>query len=143
MKYRDLGTPPLRRLVAVFEMGDDVLPVLQSYCEEQGIVAATLAGIGGFAAATVAFYNMETKQYEPIRVDEQVEVLSFLGNVTEHQDKPKIHVHCVLGHRDGHTTGGHLLAATVRPTLELNVEELPGELKRRDRPEIGIPLIEL
>lgn len=143
MKHRDIGTEPLRRLVAVFEMGDDVLPVLQSFCEQNTIEAATLSGLGGFAAATVAFYNMETKQYEPVRVDEQVEVLSFLGNVTKHQGKPKIHVHCVLGHRDGHTTGGHLLAATVRPTLELTIEELPGELKRADRPEIGIPLIDL
>lgn len=143
MKHRDLGAQARRRWVAVFEIGDDVLHVLQAFCEEHAIRAATLTAIGGFAKSSVAFYNLQTKQYEPIEVDEQVEVLSFLGNVTLHAGKPKIHVHCVLGHRDGHTTGGHLLAGTVRPTLELTIEELAGEIERTDRPDIGIPLIHL
>lgn len=143
MKHRDLGLEPLRRLVAVLEMGEDVLPALQAFCEQNTIKAATITGIGGFGRATVAFYNMETKEYESIHVDEQVEVLSFLGNVTRYGDKPRIHVHCILGHRDGHTTGGHLLSGAVRPTLELVIEELAGDIERKDRPDIGIPLIDL
>jgi predicted DNA-binding protein with PD1-like motif len=86
---------------------------------------------------------METKRYEPIAVDEQVEVVSFLGNVTSYQGKPRLHVHCVVGHRDGHTTAGHLLSATVRPTLEVFIDEIASSLRRTDRPEIGIPLIDL
>jgi predicted DNA-binding protein with PD1-like motif len=66
-----------------------------------------------------------------------------LGNVTSYQDKPKVHVHCVVGHRNGRTAGGHLIAATVRPTLELIVEEISPALRRTDRPEIGIPLIDV
>jgi predicted DNA-binding protein with PD1-like motif len=143
VKHRDLAAQPIRRLIAVFEIGEDVLPLLQTFCETNEIAAGTLTGIGGFAKATVAFYNLQSKQYEPIEVDEQVEVLSFIGNVTMYQDKPKLHVHCVLGHRDGHTTGGHLLAATVRPTLEVTIDELSARIHRTDRPEIGIPLIEL
>lgn len=79
----------------------DVLPVVQAFCEQNTIKAATMSGLGGFGAATVA-----------------------------------------LGQRDGHTTGGHPLSGVVRPTLELLIEELAGEIKRTDRPHIGIPLID-
>ncbi|HKU66545.1 MAG TPA: PPC domain-containing DNA-binding protein [Candidatus Baltobacteraceae bacterium] len=133
----------VRKIAMVFDVDDDVLAELQQFCETERIFAATLCAIGGFRTATLAFYNMETKTYEPIEVDEQVEVLSLLGNVTEYRGKPKIHAHCTVGHRDGRTTGGHLLAAIVRPTLELTIDELPSDLHRTDRPEIGIPLIEL
>lgn len=142
MKHDGLGLV-VSRTIAVFETGDDVVPLLQFLCEREDIRGATLFGIGGFAKATVAFYNMESKQYEPIEVDEQVEVLSFAGNVTVYEGKPRIHVHCVLGHRDGHTTGGHLLNAIVRPTLELTIDVIGGRIKRTDRPDIGIPLIDL
>lgn len=132
-----------RRFALVGDTDDDVLPLLQQLCERERIESAALSAVGGFRSATLAFYDLQAKRYEPIAVEEQVEVLSFLGNVTMYQGKPKIHVHCVVGHRDGHTTGGHLLGAIVRPTLELLIDELPAVLTRTDRPDIGIPLIEL
>jgi len=132
-----------RRIAAVFDLGDSVLDELQRLCEREGIAAAAVSGIGGYREATLAYYDMEDKRYQPIEVKEQVEVLSFLGNVTEYEGKPKLHVHCILGRRAGSTIGGHLLHATVRPTLELSIEEYPQVLRRSARPEIGIPLIDL
>jgi predicted DNA-binding protein with PD1-like motif len=144
VKHRQLhGDELTRRFVAIFDIGEDVPAGLQQLCEHERITAAVLSGIGGFAHVTVGFYDMETKRYEPIAVDEQVEVVSFLGNVTSYQGKPRLHVHCVVGHRDGHTTAGHLLSATVRPTLEVFIDEIASSLRRTDRPEIGIPLIDL
>lgn len=144
MKHKVLGQAGGgRRIAAVFDPGDDVLDELKRLCEREGIAAAAISGIGGFLEATLAYYDMEAKRYEPIEVREQVEVLSFLGNVTEYEAAPKLHVHCIVGRRDGATIGGHLLSATVRPTLELLIHELPAVLRRADRPEIGIPLIDL
>jgi predicted DNA-binding protein with PD1-like motif len=144
VNYKRLnGREIARRFMLVFDMEDDVLQVLQRFCEREKVAAASISGIGGFRRAAVAYYDMEAKRYERIEIGEQVEVLSFLGSVTEYRENPKIHVHCIVGHRDGHTTGGHLLDGIVRPTLELIVEELSSNLHRTDRPEIGIPLIEL
>lgn len=144
MKYRRLNAHDIaRRFILVCDMDDDVLPAVQRFCEHERIAAASISGIGGFRSAGVAFYDMEAKRYERIEVGEQVEVLSFLGNVTAYRGKPKIHVHCVLGHRDGHTSGGHLLEGVVRPTLEVLIDEMSSNVCRTDRPEIGIPLIEL
>lgn len=144
MKHRVLGQAGGgRRFAAVFDIGDDVLEHLQQLCEREAIASASITGLGGFGSATLGYFDMEAKRYEPIPIDEQVEVLSLIGNVTEYQGKPKIHAHCVVGHRDGRTSGGHLLEGRVRPTLELLICELGSTLQRTDRPEIGIPLIDI
>lgn len=136
-------TPFGRSYALVGDLGDDVLAQLQEFLAAERVAAATFYGLGGFQQATLAYYDMEQKRYLPIEVDEQVEVLSFIGNVATYQEKPRIHAHCVVGHRDGHTTGGHLLAGIVRPTLELMIGEIAWGLTRTDRPEIGIPLLSL
>jgi predicted DNA-binding protein with PD1-like motif len=143
VKAYDFIWRPVRRFIVVFERGDDVLAELEALCGREDIRSATLTGIGGFERAKVAFLNVQSKEYEPIDVREQVEVVSFLGNVTQYNGKPKIHAHCVLGHRDGHTTAGHVLEAIVRPTLELALEVFAEEIRRTDRPDVGIPLIDL
>ena len=49
----------------------------------------------------------------------------------------------VLGLSDGSTRGGHLLAGTVRPTLEVVLTEVPVALRRKKRADLGIALIDL
>jgi uncharacterized protein len=142
MKSKFLGQQPSGRSYAVvFDLGDDVVDRLQHFLIAERIESATLYGLGGFHRTTLAYYDMEEKRYLPIEVNEQVEVLSFIGNVARYQEKPRLHAHCVVGHRDGRTTGGHLLAGVVRPTLELMLDEIAVGLQRTDRPEIGIPLL--
>jgi len=57
--------------------------------------------------------------------------------------KASLHVHIVLGLSDGSTRGGHLLAGTVRPTLEVVVTETPSTLRRKKRADLGIALIDV
>ena len=132
-----------RRFVLVGHTGDDVLEQITAFVRSESIMSAQFSGLGGFERGVLAYYNIESKAYEHIRVDEQVEVLSINGNISRYKGDLRIHAHCVVGHRDGHTTGGHLLQATVRPTLELMFEELADAIERKDNAEAGIPLIEL
>ena len=56
------------------------------------------------------------KRYTPISVDEQCEVLSLLGDIAEGDEgKASLHLHAVLGLRDGSVRGGHFLGGNVRP----------------------------
>jgi len=143
MEYRLFGGREVpRHFALVFELGDDVIAEMQRFVEEQNVMAAFFNGLGGFQRATFGFYNLTGKRYEPIEVG-QVEVLSLTGNVAIYDGKPKLHIHCALGHRDGRAVGGHLMQATVGPTLEIVLDELAGNLHRTDRPEIGLPLIDL
>ena len=57
--------------------------------------------------------------------------------------KASLHIHIVLGLSDGSTRGGHLLAGTVRPTLEVVLTEVPSKLRRKKRADLGIALIDI
>jgi predicted DNA-binding protein with PD1-like motif len=81
-------------------------------------------------------------EYIKIPVNEQVEVLSLMGNIALNDGKPKIHAHGVVGKSDGTTRGGHVLAAHVWPTLEVIVTESPKDLQRATDKETGLALIQ-
>jgi len=91
----------------------------------------------------LGFFNFEKRDYKRIPVNEQVEVLSLIGDVALEDGDPKIHAHVVLGKSDGTACGGHLLEAFVRPTLELILTESPKHLQRVMDDETGLALIEL
>ena len=68
----------------------------------------------------------------------------MLGDIgVDERDEPALHVHLVLGRRDGSAMGGHLLEAHVRPTLEVVLTESPAHLRRRKDPATGLSLIRL
>ena len=133
-----------RMYVAVLEAGDEVHDCLQRLAEEESLSAAQVTAIGAFRDATLAYFDWETKSYDEIPVDEQVEVLSMTGDIAlDENDRPKLHLHAVLGRRDGSTVGGHLMGAHVRPTLEVIVNEAPAFLHRVYDPHAGFALIRM
>lgn len=130
--------------MVVFEAGEEVTAGLLAFANEQHLSAAHLTAIGAFERVTLAFFDLQTKEYRKIPVNEQVELLSLTGNIAlDEENKPKLHAHVVIGKADGTAHGGHLLEAYVRPTLEAVVVESSGSLRRRMRPEFGLALLDL
>ena len=128
----------------VFDTGDEFISELTSFAEDNDLSAANLTALGAFSDAMLGYFDMETKEYEKIPVEEQVEVLSLVGTIAPKDDgEPQVHVHAVVGRSDGTTRGGHLLEAHVRPTLEVVLTESPEHLQRRTDAETGLPLISL
>ena len=130
--------------VVVLDSGEEAFAALTRFAREANISAASLTAIGAFERATVGWFDMASKSYRKIEVNEQCEVLSAIGDVAVGDDgKPSLHVHIVLGLADGSTRGGHLLAGTVRPTLEVVLTEVPAVLRRKKKPDLGIALIDI
>ncbi len=133
-----------RTTVVVLDSGEEAFAMLTRFADATGISGASLTAIGAFENAVVGWFDFATRSYKKIRVDEQCEVLSAIGDVATGDDgKASLHVHVVLGLSDGTTRGGHLLEGKVRPTLEAVIEETPAGLRRRKRPDLGIALIDL
>lgn len=144
MDYRVLGKGELRTIVAVFDTGDDVLEGLNRVATEAQLSAASITAVGAVQRATLGWYDIDAQTYRKNPVDEQAEVLSLLGDVAVGTDgEPAVHVHAVLGLRDGTTRGGHLLGGEVRPTLEVLLTESPAHLAKTYRPEVGLALIDV
>jgi predicted DNA-binding protein with PD1-like motif len=129
--------------VLVFDKGDEVVENLTRFASEQGLTSGHFTAIGAFSDVTLGFFDPETKEYERIKLDEQVEALSLVGDVSLEGEERRIHAHVVVGKRDGRAYGGHLLQAHVWPTLEVVLTESPAHLRRRLDEETGLPLIVL
>jgi predicted DNA-binding protein with PD1-like motif len=132
-----------KTFVLVFETGDEVVSQITAFARENDLDAASMTAIGAFSGATLGYFDIEKKEYEKIPVEEQVEVLSLIGDIALNEGEPELHAHAVLGRRGGTTRGGHLLEAYVRPTLEVVLVESPDRLKKRTNEETGLALIDL
>jgi predicted DNA-binding protein with PD1-like motif len=127
----------------VFDTGDEVISGLTTFAKEHYLEASDFTALGAFSGAIVGFFEVDQKQYRKIPIEEQVEVLTLVGNITLDDGEPKVHAHVVLGCADGATRGGHLLEGRARPTLELILSESPVQLRRQFDAASGLALIRL
>lgn len=127
----------------ILQYGDEVMASLKQFAQDNKLYGCRFTAIGAFSQTEVGFFDFATRDYVPIRFEEQMEVLSMVGDITLYEDKPQVHAHVVLGSRDGSARGGHLLKGMVHPTLEILLTESPLWMKRRMDAQSGIPLIEL
>jgi uncharacterized protein len=133
----------LKTYALVYEKGDEFMSELQRFAEQHALAASHFTAIGAFSDAVVGFFDRQKMNYKKIPVNEQVEVLTLVGNITSSNGEHKIHAHAVLGKPDASALGGHILEAHIWPTLEVIVEESPKHLLRQMDPETGLPLLEL
>jgi len=133
-----------RTYVLVLDAGEEAFAAISDFATRNQISGASLTALGAFERATVGWFDLRRKEYKPIEIDQQCEALSLVGDIAQGDDgKASLHIHAVLGLSDGTTRGGHLLKATVRPTLEVTIIDSPTHLRRRRRPELGLALIDL
>lgn len=133
-----------RTFVLVLAAGEEAFAAISDFAARENLSAASLTAIGAFERATLGWFDLANKKYKPIHIESQCEGLSLLGDIALGDDgKPSLHMHAVMGLSDGTTRGGHFLKGIVRPTLEVTINETPARLRRRQRPELGLALIDL
>jgi len=133
-----------RTFAVVLNTGDEVLASLQSFIKDQRIASAQLTAIGALSDVVIKYFDWDSKDYLNIGIDEQVEVASLIGDVaTAPSGEAALHVHLVVGKRDGTAMAGHLGKAHVRPTLEVVLIESPAHLQKKLDPTTGLALIRM
>jgi uncharacterized protein len=143
MKSKLLDDGPEKTWALIMDSGDEAASSIASFAREKKLRGSHLTAIGGFSRATLGYYDWETKTYLKIPIHEQVEVLSLIGDIAMEKSEPKVHVHVVVGLRDGSTRGGHLLEGVVRPTIEIVIAESPKNLEKKFDPASQLALIAL
>ena len=143
MKTKLIHDDGEKTFAIIFDKGDEVAGGLLAFAKENNLSASHFTAIGAFERVTLGFFERERKDYKRISIDEQVEVLSLVGDIALDEDEPKVHAHVVIGKADGTAHGGHLLEARVWPTLEVILIESPQHLRRKVDKETGLALINL
>jgi predicted DNA-binding protein with PD1-like motif len=142
MQSKLLNADPPVTYAVVLETGDEAMQLLGEFVRTEEVDAASITGIGAFSRAVLGYFDWQSKSYRQIPVEEQVEVVSLIGDVAVADGVPTLHVHAVLGKADGSVVGGHLLEGQVRPTLEVILIQQPSYLRKIKDPVSGLALIE-
>jgi predicted DNA-binding protein with PD1-like motif len=132
----------LRTFALVLAEGDEAMRSLAEFAAQRALKATQFTAIGALSRVVVAYFDWNSKTYRNIPIEEQVEVLSLVGDVSVDDGKPTIHAHVVVGKSDATAHGGHLVEGRVRPTLEIVLTESPRHLRRRHDPVSGLSLID-
>lgn len=141
MRSKQLADKP-KTFVVILDTGEEILSSLKSFAEAQKLAGSSFKAIGALSQVELGWFNWETKKYETsVQLEEQVELLSLIGDVALKDGKPQVHAHLIVGRSSGAAFGGHLIRAIVRPTCELILTENPEHLQKQIDPESGIALI--
>ena len=141
MKARLINEVAEKTYAIIFEKGDEVVEGLLSFARKEKIQTSHFTAIGALSDVTLGYFNWTKKAFDKILIQEQVEVLSLVGNIVFDNGDPKLHAHIVIGKSDGTAHGGHLIEGHVRPILEVILVESPSHLHRKTDKETGLALI--
>lgn len=139
MQYKRYGDKIVLRLCP----GEEILSSIKSVCKAEGVFAASLSGIGATDDFTVGVFDMNLKDYERFHFDGNHEINSLIGNVTEKDGEPYIHLHLTATGKDGRVVGGHLIGGTISLTAEIFIDVLGVKLSRVRDENLAINLIDV
>ena len=106
---------------ANFSAGDEIMSGLTDLVLQHNITSGYITGLGGLSGALLAWGDPEVGAFKMIPVDEKCELISLLGHIAVRDGKPYVHLHAVVGFRDGSTKAGHVMEARVAPLAEISV----------------------
>jgi uncharacterized protein len=137
--FREVGAA--RGFVGRLDTGSDLVGEIESFCAEQGVVAAQVTVIGAVRQARYAYYEQNDRRYRELGSQTHHEIVGFTGNVSLKDDRPFLHAHATFADAAGATVGGHLLRGCEVFAAEVMIREMSGaSLVRMPDEETGLAL---
>jgi predicted DNA-binding protein with PD1-like motif len=124
-----------------FQRGDEVISKLKEFLNSKNIKAGHISGLGAASRLVIAYYNLNTREYEKKEFAEEVEILSLNGNVGVKDGEIIVHMHGVFGRRDFTTFGGHIFEIVISGAGEIHLNAFSGEINRKYDDSTGLNLM--
>src|SRR5258708_25257297 len=100
MHFRKIDESPTT-FILVFETGDELAEGLLRFAQEQKLSAASFKAIGALSSVRLGWLSWERHRYEPaVTLDEQVELVSLIGDAALQDGDAVVHAHAVNGKND-------------------------------------------
>jgi uncharacterized protein len=132
----------VKQYAIVLSKNDEVISGITAFARQHKVTAASFTAIGAFSHATVAWFDDRKKQFKLVPINEQVELVSMIGDIALVDDRPAVHTHVSVASSDGTVRGGHVINAYVFPTLELFMTVYPTPLHKEKDEATGLELID-
>jgi len=132
-----------RVLVVRLLPGEDILSSIEKIADENTIQSAHLNMIGAVSGVHLGYFDRELNSYKDFTVEEDLEIVSGIGNISRHDGKYVVHAHIIAADQTGRCYGGHLLGGCkVSVTIELIITEIPELARARDE-KTGLNLLDI
>ena len=138
MDYRKFNNKILVRL----EKGEEIVESIRTLANKEQIKLGTITGIGAVNKATIGLFEVDTKVYNTIDLEEDMEIVSLGGNITEKDGEVYIHLHIAISNSTYNVKAGHLNSAIISATGEVVIDIIEGTVGRRFDKEAGLNLLE-
>jgi len=141
---RSIQTKIKRVIFARMDPGEDVLESIEAVAKEYGIKSGQISLIGAVSKAKLGYYHRESAEYKHFMVNEDVEVVSCMGDISSHEGNIVVHAHMIVADESGKCYGGHLMiGCEVSVTIELVVIETEINLTRKYDDLTGLNLLNI
>lgn len=141
---RSIQTEAKRVIFSRMEPGEDVLETIETVAAEYGIESGQVSLIGAISGAKLGYFHLEANEYRDFTVDEDVEVVSCMGNISTLDGKAMVHAHMIVADEAGKCYGGHLMpGCKVSVTIELVIMETTAEVTRARDEKTGLNLLNI
>ena len=138
MQYKTVGNHVFFRV----DPGEELIEQIITICLKENITLGTVQGIGATDKVTVGLFSVKEKQYFSKTFTGDHEITQLMGNITQLNEKPYLHVHITLCNRHHECVGGHLNKAVISATFEGVITFYSGGfLNRFFNDEMGLNLL--
>ena len=131
------------KIIVRLDKGEELVTILKTLCTTLDIRLAVLFGIGATDKVTIGLLNTKTKKYQSREFTGDHEITSLMGNITEMNNEPYLHLHVTLADANQNAIGGHLSSAVISATFEGVIELIDGSVSRTYHSESGLNLLAL
>ena len=133
-----------RVIVGKIEPGEDVFDAINEVVKKHKIKAGLINIIGALKKFTIGYFDLKTQKYNFKTFEEDVELISCMGNISYKDGEPIIHIHVAVGREDFSVIGGHLSQPSIISiTGEVYIYEISQQLNRANDPHFNLSLLDL
>jgi predicted DNA-binding protein with PD1-like motif len=113
-----------------FSDGEDLLDGIRKALKEEAINSGiVLGGVGMLKNPQLAFYK-GGGVYEPIPLEEEVELCALNGNIAFVDGEPFVHAHATVGRAGGSAVAGHFMGGKVHLSAEIAITAFGSRMTR-------------
>ncbi|MHA1949880.1 MAG: PPC domain-containing DNA-binding protein [Candidatus Thorarchaeota archaeon] len=141
---RSIQTEAKRVIFSRMYPGEDVLETIEAVATEYGVNSGHITLIGAVSGVKLGYFHLRANEYRDFTIDEDVEVVSCMGNISTLNGKPMVHAHIIVSDEKGKCYGGHLMrGCKVSVTIELVITETEIDLARARDETTGLNLLNI
>jgi len=138
-----LGKKVTDTYILRLDNGEDIISSIKLFCEQNGITAGVISGFGVASKVKLICFNWKTQAPEIKVFENDYEITSLLGNISNLDDDLFIHLHITMTDEKFNAFGRHLVEGKIRHTGEIIIRSIHTRINRTKYEELDINILDL